>query len=275
MRRARMACAVLLALISVSGVLAAGKVHPVVVGETSEGGVLVGGTVDSKWITAEQAAARLKGGERYKLYSETKVVGSAAGKKPSIYGMSGQREWISFGGLPDSCRMAISGDWNALPRLARNERTKQNVYLDAVRAVLASKGLGKSPAAIKQVARVDLEGDGRDEVLITAESPKYDRYVNRKGQYSFVMLRKLVAGKVKSYLLCGEFHTKDLSKESVESIQYSPEYYEIAGFWDVDGDGALEIAVDDACVRTDGVLTTIYDLDGGRVRTLGKAGFAV
>jgi hypothetical protein len=71
---------------------------------------------------------------------------------------------------------------------------------------------------------------------------------------------------VKNYLLSGDFHAKDLPNGY-------PERHEVAGLWDADGDGALEIAVVLSCQRADGVLTTIYDLANGRVRVLGEAGF--
>ena len=65
---------------------------------------------------------------------------------------------------------------------------------------------------IDNILRVDLDGDGEEEVLISAANyfAKADRVPMRSpaGSYSMVLLRRVVAGKVETQLVAGEFHPK-------------------------------------------------------------------
>ena len=65
---------------------------------------------------------------------------------------------------------------------------------------------------IENILRVDLDGDGEDEVLISATNyfDKKNRVPMRSpaGSYSMVLLRRVVAGKVETQLVEGEFHPK-------------------------------------------------------------------
>jgi hypothetical protein len=90
--------------------------------------------------------------------------------------------------------------------------TTQAVYLDAVRDFLKTKGIEQPKVKIESTLRVDLEGDGEEEVLISATNyfQKDDRVPMRSpaGSYSMVLLRRVVAGKVEAQLVEGEFHRR-------------------------------------------------------------------
>ncbi|MEP7037653.1 MAG: hypothetical protein ABI891_04870, partial [Acidobacteriota bacterium] len=90
---------------------------------------------------------------------------------------------------------------------------------------------------ITQAFRVDLEGDGREEVLLTATS--YVKNITshaEKGDYSLIVLRKLVGKTVKNIILTGEFVTKRITFGA-------PGKYELSAIADLNGDGRMEIVV--------------------------------
>ena len=90
--------------------------------------------------------------------------------------------------------------------------TTQTAYIDAVRDFLKTKGITEPKVKIDSIFRVDLDGDGEDEVLISATNYfSQDNSVPMRspaGSYSMVLLRRVVAGKVETQLVAGEFHPK-------------------------------------------------------------------
>ncbi len=122
--------------------------------------------------------------------------------------------------------IALAAPWNALPRVPKVLDPTQPVYTQAVREFLNGHGLKDSKVMITGILRVDLEGDGEDEVLISAtnyfapgvEIPAGSRRqktltnpvpsASPAGSYSFVILRRVVDGKVRTQLIEGEFYPK-------------------------------------------------------------------
>lgn len=211
-----------------------GGTHPVVADF-----FLIGGTRDGKWISGEQMRALINGGEQYRIYNLSKYLGQGIGGRVSVE-PPGETNRVEISGLPkDSSRIiAISGSWNALPRMPKVQSTNQKVYQEAVRSVLNSKGLAGAKVNVTQVIRVDLEGDGQQEVVVSATTPRngYPQPDSRQNDYSVVLLRKIVGGKVKTLVVAGEFHPKYVSFNA-------PNIYSVATVLDFDGDGAMEIAV--------------------------------
>src|SRR5438876_8021927 len=95
----------------------------------------------------------------------------------------------------------------------RENPSWQSVYVDAVRDFLKSHGIADPKVRIKRILRIDLEGDGEDEVLIEATNYFTERNeapvdVPKRGSYSMVILRRVAAGKVQTQLVAGEVYSK-------------------------------------------------------------------
>jgi hypothetical protein len=153
---------------------------------------------------------------------------------------------VSLSPKPENGVIAIAAPWNALPREPKVIDTTQKVYVDAVRDFLKTKGIEQPKVKIDNILRVDLNGDGEEEVLISAANyfGKADRAPMRSpaGSYSMVLLRRVVAGKVETQLVDGEFHPKAyVSKE--EGSFDAPSIYKVIATLDLDGDGKLEVVV--------------------------------
>lgn len=154
--------------------------------------------------------------------------------------------------------LGICGNWNAIPRVPKIQSPNQKVYQDAIRAVLNSKGLAGAKVSVTQVIRVDLEGDGQEEVLVSATTPRrgYPQPDSQKNDYSVVLLRKIVRGKVQQSIVRGDFYPKFVSFNA-------PNMYKVAAVLDFDGDGVMEIATSWHYYEGSGI--DIYSVRNGKL----------
>jgi hypothetical protein len=167
--------------------------------------------------------------------------------------------------------IALAAPWNALPRKARVMDTTQQVYVEAVRDFLKTKGIDEPKVKIDNIIRVDLDGDGEEEVLIGAtnyfEKDEGPPMRSPAGSYSMVLLRRVVAGKVETQLVEGEFYPKAYQNGANDDSSFNaPNSYKVIAVLDLDGDGKMEVVV--ASQYYEGGATTIYRCDPKKVEEL-------
>jgi hypothetical protein len=250
----------LLALCTAAHVRSAG-LHPIIEIGT---GYFFGASQDGKWIEAEQAAKSIHLKTIYRVYSLTKQIGQiTAGKPKSVEEPCPDTLMVSPAPKLKDGVIGLAAPWNALPRKPVIVDATQPVYMDAVRDFLKSRGIAGPKVRITRILRVDLDGDGEEEVLIsatnyftedtsdhlTAPFPEAPMEPPPRGSYSIVILRRVVAGKVQTQLMAGELYPKP--DESVP-----PNVYQVAAVLDLNGDGKLEVIVHS--FYYEGGQTTIY-----------------
>jgi hypothetical protein len=240
---------------------AASELHPIV---ELDSGYLFGATANGKWVKAEETARALPDETTYRIYGLTQSFGEAkAGKAKSEGAPCEETLAVSFSPKPEKGLIALAAPWNALPRKPRVLDPTQQVYLDAVRDFLKTRGIEQPQVKIDSILRVDLDGDGEDEVLISATN--YFRKDGRvptsspAGSYSMVLLRRVVAGKVETQLVDGEFYPKATGHNA-------PNAYKVVATLDLDGNGKLEIVVGSRYYE--GQATTIYRCEPRKVEAL-------
>lgn len=253
-------------LLLLSATAMAADLHPIVEADT---GYLFGGSANGKWVKAKQAAKSMKGRTAFRIFGLTQEVGKAtAGKpKPAEAEACADMLTVKLSSEQKDGLIALSAPWNALPRKPQIADSTQQVYVDAVREFLESRRMSDPKVKITRILRVDLDGDGEEEVLINAtnyftEDGDVPLDTAAPGSYSIVLLRRVVAGKVQTELIAGEFYVKDESSAS--------NLYEISGVFDLNGDGKLEVIVYSRYYE--GAYTTIYDCSGGKCKDVLPSG---
>jgi hypothetical protein len=260
------------ALVSVAAVLIcaggslAADLHPIV---EVESGYLFGAISEGKWIKAAEAAKLIGDETTYRVYGLTGALDEAkAGKPKQGDGPCEGTLFVSLSPKPENGVMAIAAPWNALLRKPQVIDPTQKVYLDAVRDFLKTKGIEQSKAKIDSILRVDLEGDGEEEVLISATNYfKKDNSVPTRspaGSYSMVLMRRVVGGKVETQLVEGEFHPNAYVRKG-DNFD-APNAHKVIAILDLDGDGKMEIVV--GSNYYEGEQITIYRCDSKRVEAL-------
>ena len=258
-------------IISIGGLLicagaTAAELHPIV---EVRSGYLFGAIADGKWIKADEAAKSLPDETTYRIYGLIRAFGEAkAGKTKAEDAPCEETLSVSLSPKPENGVIALAAPWNALPRKPRAGDRTQQVYVDAVRDFLKTKGIEQPKVKIDNILRVDLDGDGEDEVLISATNyfSKDDRVPMRSpaGSYSMVLLRRVVAGKVETQLVEGEFHPKAYVRK--EDSFDAPNAYKVVATLDLDGDGKLEVVVGSSYYEGEAI--TIYRCNPKKVEAM-------
>lgn len=205
-----------------------------------KGGGLMGGVQNGKFLAPAKVSP--------KLQTDTEVI---------LVGMSGVEEGgVTFAKkaeqedvCPDFTRMKMdleqdhgvaigtNGDWDPMPRKPNAIALTNAAYVSVVTSFLKGKGILRPVVKITQAYRIDLEGDGVEEVLLAATYYKKGLSSSAAvGDYSFVMVRKAVGKNVTNHLLKGDFITKKVDFGA-------PTENHISAIADLNGDGKLEIVL--------------------------------
>ena len=251
---------------TVSGVSSAPKgVFPVllVYDGSAERGAVMGGIIDGRWVDAAAMVPRVKGGERYTspnlnisatTHTGGKLIPVEEGPcqdyrevplSPSLEFIEGDEEQ----------KLALVASWNPRPRRPTVLSFANPTYRQVVADFLRAKGIQKPEVKITRLMRVDLEGDGQDEVILSATRHGFGDLSQitpnaAAGDYSILLVRKIVAGKLQTFALEAEVYPK--GKEF-----NAPNIKTYRDVLDLNGDGRLEIVF--SSDYYEGSYTGVYD----------------
>lgn len=210
---------------------------------------LLGGFAGGKWLKPNLLKPKLPGKQTYRIVTLDGTSGTATGAPPK----PDPKDEV----CPDNFKVAftpkrepseiptiaVAAPWNVTPRPIQKTGTTDPAYVKATGDVLARLGLPKAKVTLARVVRVDLDGDGTEEVLVAASSYKdnIDGLTDPKaGNYSVVYLRKVVAGKVETVVLASQVFKQQTSLNDALPLEF-----EIVAVIDADGDGTMEVVVSD------------------------------
>jgi len=238
--------------------LAGGAAHPIV---DLQSGTLLGGSVGGRWVKATLLARSMKGGESYRAYASNRFVGSGQGSRPASSGAPCD-DTLFLDVKPKRGEFALGASWNALPRAPRPMSLSQPAYRAQVAAFLKQYGIARPTVRLDQVWRVDLDGDGEPEVLVSATNHRgralnWDHVTSSAsaGDYSLVLLRKVVGGKLKTMVLDAEIYPRAKTFNA-------PSVFRIAGVLDANGDGKMEVLLRGRYYE--GSWSSVYEVRGGK-----------
>ena len=243
--------------------------------------ILLGACISGKWVAADELQDNTK-------YHAHRIWG---GHECAIYGFSGHEgngimtaihkdhpeEFNDRGPEADSlvydvqtengrtlslgsARLAFIGNVEAMPRRSTMLSADDKTCRDAVKRVLTRQGLRNATPHIMQIVRVDLDGDGNEEVLITSqnilkESKAFASWGkdtsfqmelpvppdSHKGDYSLVLLRKEVNGTVRDIVLSSFIALRNGTPVDPE---WKPAIlHKICLCADLNGDGNMEVII--------------------------------
>jgi len=183
------------------------------------------------------------------------------GERPSVRAGTPRRDcestWtVAMEDDLDQQTIAVNANWPVLPRQPSTLSPANAAYAAEVSTYLAGRGLPGVPVHVDQIIRVDLDGDGTDEVLVSARHPDLDTSIGAKaGFYSIVLLRQVVGAAVETTALFEDLHLE----ADVETPTMSTG--EVMSFGDLNGDDIMEIAIDTSYWEGGGV--KVFDVASG------------
>ena len=271
-------------------------------------GFLLGAFIDGQWVTHNDLQEneryrnfRIWGGEECRVYRfggpEGEGVATAdprdhqddhPGEKytgPDTHTMPAQTPSGNLG--PGDARLTVIGGHDAMPRKAQVLPPDNPTYKKIVADHLASRGLSGAEAKIVQLVRVDLDGDGTDEVLIAAQNVVYPDDGAQAELFSFapdeplvrlrdlndpngvpaatevldnssslILLRKVEGGAAQNVPLA-EFIAK-------KGAAAPPRTHKIAAAADLNGDGVMEVILAEAASGS--LRYRVYEVKGATAR---------
>lgn len=253
MQKLNLVCVLLLLATVVSA--QSDKLIPIV--ELGVGGV-IGGVRDGRWVKDTETAPLFKGRDQYRLIGwKSGAAGQMlTGGKPEANVPCEEFYAVKFNSkISAGVAIGSAAAWDPVPRVPAVLAANNATYRKIVGEVLRSKGITKPNAQIKQAYRVDLDGDGIDEVVLAATYFKGGHVSPRSaaGDYSFVLLRKVVDGTAQNVIIAGEFIEK--------AVEFGAQNeYKISALADLNGDGNMEIVVYSQYYEGNGA--SVYEIDG-------------
>lgn len=220
-------------------------------------GCLIGGSLNKTWIAPEKVFPTLKAGEQFNLFSlgvsgQTTIAPEITKDPPpcdDYYGYSTLAE--IKGGI------ATNAGWNATPREPKEISATDLTYLKIVGDILRGKKFVNPKIKIDKAYRIDLEGDGSEEVVLAATNYASDiSPYPSPGDYSFLLLRKIVNGKAQNILLESEFYPRKSQRVSGR--------YAISAIADLNGDGKMEIIMHGGYYE--GSWAAVYEVSGAKTK---------
>lgn len=215
-------------------------------------GYLLGATQGGRWIAAEQAAGRIRAGERYRVYGGQRLAGQSTGTRPRSIGEPCEKTFrVSLSPAREGAEVAVGGGGSAVPRPVTRLDPSSAVYRSAVREILQRNGIRNPVVRITRIVRADLEGDRRDEVIVAASyaASATDVASSKAGDYSVLFVRRVVAGQVRTIMLEEEYHPRAATFNA-------PNTFSLRGVYDLDGDGRYEVVGHSSYYE--GAATTVY-----------------
>lgn len=203
---------------------------------------VIGGQEGGRWLDSETAGRRLTAPKTsYRVFTLKGEAGTVSAARAAPDPDVCPDLWIQeLTPEPDLQRKAVgvNASWEPMPRKVTISDTTQEVYVKAVREILAEKGLAKPKVKITQLLRADLDGDGEEEVLMSATNfgDPAEGIAPRAGDYSFVAMRRVIGGKVRTQTIGGDFYPK-------ANDNAAPDTFEVMAVLDLNGDGILEVII--------------------------------
>jgi hypothetical protein len=201
---------------------------------------LLGGVQNGRWISPVKLGPQLKSETEFMLvgWNGVEEGGVTVAKKGPVEDVCPEVTRFNFELEQDhGDALGTAAKWNPVPRIPKAIDANSAAYKTVVTNFLRKKGITRPVVKIQEAFRVDLEGDGVEEVVLSATYYKKGLASDAAvGDYSFVIVRKAVGKVVTDHLLKGDFILKRVDFGA-------PTENHISAIADLNGDGNMEIVL--------------------------------
>jgi len=220
--------------------------------------LLLGGVSRDAWLVPEISVARFSGEVTYSLHNLTQEYKYFLwGKAPEFSSTCKTYSVGTDASLDESGFVAVVDGWDIMKRAVTELAGDDPFYKQVVVDWLKQEGVSDPHVDSLQVYRVDLEGDGTDEVFIGATHLDDSQHMTKAGDYSIILMRQVVGNDAVTKLIVGDVY------ESQKPEVSFPRTYSFANFIDLNQDGTLEIVVD--IQKWEGFGARVFQIDGQAV----------
>lgn len=221
---------------------------------------LLGGSKNGAWVKAETVSLPLK--TLIKMRAVTlQGIGKASVTMENIgeeYGACPENKVFELAPeIESGIVVGANAEWNLVPRIPKSIAVTDKTYQKIAADFLKTKGIAKTKINLSQILQIDLEGDGKMEIVITGNFYKKGMTEEQSaGDYSFAFVRKIVKGRAQNILIEGDFFTK-------RGYFDPPNEREIAAVADLNGDGKMEIVLH--TFYYEGSWEQVFEMKGGKI----------
>jgi len=217
--------------------------------------LLLGGVNRLRWLSPDVSVARFSGEVTYSLHSFTQEAKYFVwGKTPKFSPTCKAYSVGTDAALDEPGFVGVVDGWGVTKRPVTELADDAQFYQQAVVDWLKAEGVSAPVVDSIHVYRVDIEGDGTDEVFISASHLDDSRHTTKAGDYSIVLLRQVVGNDAVTKLVVGDvYRSQDLEMTF-------PRTYSLVNFIDLNQDGRLEVVVETQ--KWEGFGARVFQIDG-------------
>ena len=220
--------------------------------------LLVGGSQNGNWVNAADVIKELSIFSEYQLYSASDFKGSVP-SQGTVYEPICDQYYLPLDSYPGSeSAVGVSGEWPVLPRTSIEIPIDTETYLRAITAWQIEQAPSMPIPAIDKIWKVDVDGNGTDEVFING-----NHFAEPSGHnvgprdYSVVLMRTVIGSEVVTVQLVGDYYSEAIENEF-------PLTYNLEFIGDLNADGRMEVVV--GISRWEGTGVMVFEIDEDEVK---------
>ncbi len=220
--------------------------------------ILLGGWQGDKWLAPDLAMTYFGSLEdwEYDVYTLARRKFQVHGYRPQFSPAEKMYTVGTTATIDEFGMVAVTRGWQVLQRDVQELSPDSETYRQAVLDWLTAQGISAPELADLHIFRVDLEGDGVDEIFISATHLE-SQHIAKPGDYSIILLRKVQGNEAVTLPVAGDIYP---SQGPETTFPYA---YSLGNFIDLNQDGILEVVVDTQRWERPGAL--IYQIDGQNI----------
>jgi len=218
--------------------------------------IWLGGVQGGEWLAPDQAFALFAGAAAYDAYSFIGKDFHIHGHVP-FFDVMYQTYFVSTDVTDYEFGMVgVAQGWQVTQRQPEELKPENEFYRQVVIDWLSQAGVADPQIGTIQIHRIDLEGDGTDEIFISATRVE-SQHTTKAGDHSMILMRKVVGNEAVTVPILVDLYA------SVKPPNPFPCTYSIGNFIDLNHDGVLEVVVE--YQRWEGFGASIYQVEGQNV----------